>query len=64
MSYDLFNLSNFKKEVFFRANLYKNQNVKSKYSIFFILSASANIKIHKTNFEADCSYKGCNQLLL
>ena len=32
--------------------------------MFFILTASRNIKIHGTKFEVGCSYKECNQFLL
>ena len=36
------------------------------YYIYYIYTASTNIKvkIHKTKFEAGCSYKDCNQFLL
>ena len=38
-------------------------NCFKKYAIFFILTDSTNIKIHKAKFEAGCSYKDCNQFL-
>ena len=43
-----------------------NQNliVLQKCPIFFLFTASKNIKNHKEKFEVGCSYKDCNQFLL
>ena len=45
----------------FRIN--QHLTVLKKHPIFFILTPFTNTKIHKTKFEAGCSYKDCNQFL-
>ena len=49
---------------FFKQIKISKYNCFKKMFNFFILTATINIKIHKTKFKVGCSYKVCNQFVL